>query len=554
MEQAIASPTSEDAAPLRGEEAVLSRRDETVLSRRDDAALSLRWSGRISLTPRILAVNGIALAMLAGGFFYLDSYRTRLIDDRLDQASREARLIAQALMATRMSDEEVLVTRLARQTGTRIRTFARDGVERSDSRRLGVANFRLRDPDKQPVGQAIGRFLDAGIDTVVRADRAPLYRERPRDRGFRWPDVARAAWTHEAPSTLWRAPDRTPVITAAAPLGARGALMTTVNAADITSVVRAERWRLTMVLAGVFLASLLLSLFLARTIVRPLRMLARAAVRVRLGRDREVVVPRLPSRRDEIGMLARAVSDMSQALRVRIDATETFAADVTHELKNPLASLRSAVESLETVRDPALQAQLLDIVRDDVRRLDRLITEISDASRLDAQLSRTAFEPLDMAAMLAAIVEARRARGLPRGIRLHLDLPGSERLVVTGDGSRLARVFENLIDNALSFSPDGGAVSVAASDGGPLVTVRVEDEGPGVPDEAREAIFRRFHSIRPEGEAFGAHSGLGLAIARTIVEGHAGTIHAESREDRVSGARFVVRLPRAIGDGNRIEP
>jgi two-component system, OmpR family, sensor histidine kinase ChvG len=515
----------------------------------DDRELSLRWSGRISLTPRILAVNIIALALLAGGFFYLDSYRTRLIDARLEQASREARLIAQALMATRMSDEEVLVTRLARQTGARIRTFAADGVQRHDSRALGVANFRLRDPDKDPMDQDVARFLDAGIDTVVGADRAPLYRERPRTRGFRWPDVARAVTTHEAPATLWRAPDRTPVITAAAPLGARGAMMTTVNARDITRIVRAERWRLSVVLAIVALVSVLLSLFLARTIVRPLRKLARAAVRVRLGRAREVVVPRLPSRRDEIGMLARALSDMSQALRARIDATEAFAADVTHEMKNPLASLRSAVEGLEAVKDPALQAQLLAIVSDDVRRLDRLITDISDASRLDAQLSRAKFEPVDLAAMLQAIVAGRSARGLPRGLRLYFDQPDDGPISVTAEGSRLARVFENLIDNALSFSPKGGAVLVGLRRESPYAIVHVDDEGPGVPEAAREAIFRRFHSVRPEREEFGEHSGLGLAIARTIVEAHSGSIHVETRDDREHGARFVVRLP-ALPDGS----
>ncbi|HTG37701.1 sensor histidine kinase [Sphingomonas sp.] len=530
MERAIASPTN------------------------DDGELSLRWSGRVSLTPRILAVNIFALALLAGGFFYLDSYRTRLIDARLQQASREARLIAQALMATRMSDEEVLVTRLAKQTGTRIRTFDPQGVQRHDSRALGVANFRLRDPDKDPMGQAIGRFLDAGIDTVVGADRAPLYREQPRARGYRWPDVARAYRTHEAPASLWRAPDRSPVITAAAPLGARGTLMTAVNARDITSVVRAERWRLSVVLAIVAMVSILLSLFLARTIIQPLRRLARAAVRVRLGRAREVVVPRLPSRRDEIGMLARALSDMSQALRARIDATEAFAADVTHELKNPLASLRSAVEGLGAVRDPALQAQLLDIVRADVLRLDRLITDISDASRLDAQLSRAKFEPLDLSAMLSAIVTAWEARGLPGGVRLRLDLPPGTALTVPGEGARLARVFENLIDNAVSFSPPGATVAVGASRGDGDITVRVEDEGPGVPPESRETIFRRFHSVRPEGEAFGQHSGLGLAIARTIVEGHGGRIHVEAREDRVSGARFVVRLPAISGNGAPVEP
>jgi two-component system, OmpR family, sensor histidine kinase ChvG len=509
----------------------------------DDRDLSLRWSGRISLTPRILAVNIIALALLAGGFFYLDSYRTRLIDARLEQASREARLIAQALMATRMSDEEVLVTRLARQTGARIRTFARDGVQRHDSRALGVANFRLRDPDKDPMDQDVARFLDAGIDTVVGADRAPLYRERPRNRGFRWPDVARSVTTHEAPATLWRAPDRTPVITAAAPLGARGAMMTTVNARDITRIVRAERWRLSVVLAIVALVSVLLSLFLARTIVRPLRMLARAAVRVRLGRAREVVVPRLPSRRDEIGMLARAISDMSQALRARIDATEAFAADVTHELKNPLASLRSAVEGLEAVKDPVLQAQLLAIVRDDVRRLDRLITDISEASRLDAQLSRAKFEPVDLAAMLGGIVGGRRARGLPRGLRLTFDRTDDAPILVPAEASRLARVFENLIDNAVSFSPQGGDVAVRLSRGSDEAIAAVEDEGPGVPVEAREAIFRRFHSIRPDHEEFGEHSGLGLAIARTIVEAHAGSIRVTTRGDGGAGACFAVRLP-----------
>jgi two-component system sensor histidine kinase ChvG len=263
-----------------------------------------------------------------------------------------------------------------------------------------------------------------------------------------------------------------------------------------------------------------------------------------LGRAREVVVPRLPERRDEIGMLARALSDMSLALRARIDATEAFAADVTHELKNPLASLRSAADALERVEDPVLRSRLLAIVADDVRRLDRLISDISDASRLDAQLARATFEPVDVGAMLAAQVEARRTRGLDRGVRLHLDRQ-DERLVVLGEGARLERVFANLIDNAVSFSPADGTVAIAARADRDELEVRVEDEGPGVPEEAREAIFRRFHSVRPSSEAFGEHSGLGLAIARTIVEGHQGSIAVEPREDRLSGARFVVRLPLA---------
>jgi len=197
------------------------------------------------------------------------------------------------------------------------------------------------------------------------------------------------------------------------------------------------------------------------------------------------------------------------------------------------------------VKDPALQAQLLAIVRDDVRRLDRLLSDISEASRLDAQLSRAKFEPVDVAAMIDGLVAQRDARGVKRGIRLRFDRNPDDRTVILGEGARLERVFENLIDNALSFSPDAGLIAISAIREGEDLVIRVEDEGPGVPEEAREDVFKRFHSVRPDSETFGQHSGLGLAIARTIVDGHQGTIFVESREDRLDGARFVVRLPLA---------
>lgn len=513
----------------------------------DERDLALKWSNRVSLTPRILAVNIFALALLGGGFSYLDSYRSRIVDSRVEQASREVRLIAQALASATDKRRDLLVLSLARDMGTRIRLYDEKGLMIADSRELGLRNVVLRDPDKDPWGQSAARFLDAVIDTVAGADRAPLYRERGRDRGLDWPDVRTAQTTHGDATTVWRAPDRTPVITAAAPITDLGVVMTTYNARDITQTVRSERYRLSVVLAIVSIVSILLSLFLARTIVRPLRRLARAAVRVRLGRAREVVVPRLPERSDEIGLLARALSDMSQALRARIDATESFAADVTHELKNPLASLRSAVDGLANVKDPELQARLLAIVQDDVHRLDRLISDISEASRLDAQLSRATFEPVDIAQMIQALLDQREARGLPNGIRIVFDRR-AEPLRVLGEGARLERVFENLIENAISFSPENGLVTISAANEGHMLVVRVTDEGPGVPEEAREAVFRRFHSVRPAAEAFGQHSGLGLAIARTIVEGHQGSIGVEAREDRLSGARFVVRLPLAARD------
>ncbi len=317
------------------------------------------------------------------------------------------------------------------------------------------------------------------------------------------------------------------MITAAAPLPGGGVVMTANNARGITRTVRIERYRLGVVLLGVTVFSVLLSLFLARTIVRPLRRLARAACGCDAARAGSGGAPPALAARRTGDAGARALSDMSLALRARIDATESFAADVTHELKNPLASLRSAVDGLGRVSDPALQAQLIAIVRDDVMRLDRLITDISDASRLDAQLSRAQFEPVDLAALLAALVAQREERGIERDIRLDLIEDGAA-MLVPGEGARLERVFENLIDNALSFSPDGGVVTILlhADDGERIVAV--EDEGPASPPTSARRSSHRFHSIRPRARRSAAIR-LGLAIARTIVDGHGGQITVENR-------------------------
>jgi len=290
--------------------------------------------------------------------------------------------------------------------------------------------------------------------------------------------------------------------------------------------------------------SIQLSLFLARTIVQPLQLLVRAAQRVRLGRDREVVVPRLPERGDEIGLLARAVSDMSAALRQRIDAVETFAADVAHEIKNPLASLRSAVETLGKVDDPALRQELTRIAAHDVRRIDRLVTEIADASRIDAELTRTRFEPVDVIALTEAIARSRAERGADGPATLVLR-HARKRCRVLGDPARLERVLVNLLDNAASFSPPGGEIELVTDTQAGRVQIAVSDEGPGIPVDAREKVFERFHSDRPEGEDFGSHSGLGLAIARTIVLAHDGTLTAGDRLDGKPGARLVIDLPEA---------
>lgn len=519
---------------------------DTVL-RKDshEGGLQLSWSSRWSLTGRILALNIFALALLAGGFFYLDSYRARIIDHRQEMVEVETRLIARAITSMPVAERDAYLRGAGMTTGQRLRLYGADGRLAADSWANARPTYALRDPAAEPWQRHVARFLDAVIEYIAGAERYPPHVEPAADTRSAWPEAEQAHRSGKVGLMVRQAPDRSPILTAAVriPDGSGEVLLSSINARDIVRTVRAERFGLSLVLAGVIGLSVLLSLFLARTIVRPLQRLARAAHRVRQGRAREVQVPRLPSRRDEIGMLARAVSDMSLALRQRIDATEAFAADVSHELKNPLASLRSAVDSLSMVKDPELQARLIGIIREDVVRIDRLITDIAEASRLDAELSRARFEPIDMGALIKAIVRAREEREQDRDVRLAFARPRKDSAVVMGEGDRLARAIENLVDNAVSFSPPGGLVQIAAMRDGDDVIVRIEDEGPGVPREAREEIFNRFHSLRPQDEAFGKHSGLGLAIARAIIDGHGGRIMVEDRDNGARGACFLVRLP-----------
>lgn len=500
---------------------------------------------QISLTSRILMVNVLPLVLLGGGIIYLDVYRKQLLDERFKLALVEAQIIAEALAGASDARQAALLIQLGKEQKLRLRLYDGEGELEADSFALAPPSFALADPANDTRPQKFARRLDEWSDRLAGAPPLPVYAEPAQDTLAAWPELARAQDESLTQIVLRHAPDRTHVINAAAPVGLRGeTLLLTRNPTDIVEAVRRAR---SLVFIGVLAAlavSTFLSLFLARTIVNPLRDLVQAAVRVRQGRDRQVEVPRLPQRRDEIGLLARAISDMTAALRQRIDAVESFAADVAHEIKNPLASLRNATETLGRVDDPALRAQLLDIARHDVRRIDRLITEISDASRVDAELSRATFERVDLLALTRAIVGSFEHRDQTGGHPIRIDAaPGD--YTVLGEPSRLERVLVNLLDNAVSFSPPRAEVAVTLTRRDDRVTLSVADTGPGIPHESRELVFRRFHSLRPEGEDFGNHSGLGLAIARSIAEAHDGTLTATDRVDGAPGANLVLELPAA---------
>lgn len=503
-----------------------------------------QWTRRTSLTVRILVVNVIALGLMAGSLFYLDSYRKQLLDQRSKLARAEVEITADGLAETPISGRKALVDRVSRAQSLRLRLYDAKGRLFLDSDKLGGPVYQFVDPASEPFLLRTARTIDRGMNWVLGTDPFPEYRDPAEETVKAWPELSEALTSGQSRVMLRAAPDETPVINAAAPVGVRGEmLLATRNARDITQDVRDARGTLAIVLAVTLIISIQLSLFLARTIVQPLRQLVRAAVRVRLGREREVVVPRLPERGDEIGLLARALSDMSAALRQRIDAVEMFAADVAHEIKNPLASLRSALESLDKVEAPDLRKQLSAIAAHDVRRIDRLVTEIADASRIDAELSRTRFEPVDLMALCRAVIGARAQRGADGARKVRLDALGHGPFEVAGDAGPLARVLENLVDNAVSFSPEKGEVQVTLARAGDQIRLTVEDQGPGIPAEAREKVFERFHSLRPSDEEFGGHSGLGLAIARTIVAAHDGTLKAVDRPAGKLGACLIAELP-----------
>jgi two-component system, OmpR family, sensor histidine kinase ChvG len=323
-----------------------------------------------------------------------------------------------------------------------------------------------------------------------------------------------------------------------------GALMLTIEADDIEQKVRDVRIAILQVFGLALAVTVLLSIYLSSTIARPIRRLAAAAHRARIRSGRRVPIPDFTARKDEIGDLSGALREMTDALYGRMDAIEAFAADVAHEIRNPLSSIRSAVEILPRTQDPERAQKLLSIIVADVRRLDRLITDISEASRVGAELARSEMNVVDLVLLVRTFVDTQRVTQAASGMTFVVD--GDSSVPVRCVESRVGQVMRNLLANAVSFSPRGSTIRVTVHRVGKMAEVAVEDEGPGIPPDKLAAVFDRFYSLRPENEPFGIHSGLGLSISKQIIEAHGGTIQAQNRngpDGVVRGARFVFTLP-----------
>jgi two-component system sensor histidine kinase ChvG len=532
-----------------------------------------RRRGLSPLTLRILAVNILAIALLGFGLLYLGEYQQSLVSAQLESLKTQGQIFAAALGDGAVIDVagegEALVPELGRDmmrrlvepTHTRARLFDDQGALVADTRAMRGPGGAVQ-VEELPAPGSTG-FLDRvdGALSDFFSDLVPwrtgyrLYRERAVETAADYPEVGRALAGDIGTVVREDRDNGGLLLTVAVPVQrykeVLGVVLLSQGSREIEQAVRAVRFEILKVFVIALGVTVLLSIYLAGSIVQPVRRLAAAAERVRRLPGRHVTIPDFSARRDEIGDLSATLRDMTAALWQRMDAIERFAADVAHEIKNPLTSLKSAVETTVRVEDPAKQRKLLALVLEDVERLDRLITDISDASRLDAELSRGETEPVAVARMLEALVEVYRETAPEGAPQLMLSVPDPLRageLAVLGIDSRLVQVFRNFIANAVSFSPPGGVIRIAAMQRADRIEVVVEDEGPGLPEGKFEAIFERFYSERPAGEKFGTHSGLGLSISKQIIEAHRGTITAENRrgpDGAVLGARFIVRLPMA---------
>lgn len=554
-----------------------------------------RRERRISpLTRKILAVNLLAPVLLVLGALYLDTYEQGLLRSELESLRAQGEMVAAAIAESAVSGDtwggrsmpgnnmsaaiegghgyrllpeqaRHMVRRLSAHAGRRVRLFDERGELLADSRFLFVSGgivevYDLPPPRLYPAADLLLReFNDKLVRLLGRVSESeqaiPHYEESPLDPLGAYDELGIALRFGETSEAVRRG-EHGKVLGVAVPVQSYKQVVGAVLINAGTDSVDANVFQVRKAILRLFLSTLgvtiLLSWYQAGTIIHPVRRLARAAQVVQSGHGTRTAIPNLSRRRDEIGDLSVALGQMTETLWKRIEATERFAADVAHEIKNPLTSMRSAVETVGRIDDADGRRRLLTIIAEDVQRIDRLISDVADMSRVDAELMKAKAVPLNLAAMLSALIEVETISGDADDVRFELQVQEREGLWVMGTEGRLVQVFRNLIGNAVSFSPRDGTILVrvraAETSQGPIVVVEVDDEGPGIPEGKEEAIFDRFYSERPAGEKFGTHSGLGLAISKQIVQGLGGRIGAVNRRDveepDTPGARFVLTLPR----------
>ena len=509
-----------------------------------------------ALTWRILAFNTLALLILTGGVIVVQLSGRGLVEERLTAVKEQAAIMAGTLAkystdpeshTLKIAEAEPLLAQLISPSRLRARVYLPNGHLALDSRLLlpqGVVQTAALPPlDSLNQFKEWWQRIYDGVMGVRPFVQLPSYSEGGND-GRVYQEVNDALTGTTASAERVNDQNKL-VLSVAAPIESRyrtiyGVLLISTEGGDIDDILRQERFTLFEVFLVAFTVMLLSSFYLAGTIAEPVRRLAAAADRVRQGFGGRDAIPGFPERNDEIGDLADSLKEMTAALYDRIGDIERFAADVAHELKNPLTSLASAVEMLVRAPDEAARTRLMTLVRADVKRIDRLITDISDASRLDAELSRERHSAIDLSHLLKTIVEIYDLTEISKDQTVTLldELPPGTR--VMGNDERLGQVFRNLIDNAISFSPANSVITIQAQRNHGVARVTVEDRGPGIPPDNLESIFERFYTERPAMH-FGNNSGLGLSIARQITENASGRIWAENIEP--GGARFVVEFP-----------
>lgn len=500
----------------------------------------------------IIALNLLGLAILIGGALVLNEMRRGLVNAQIDSLTTQGEFIANVIDRAATMGEPVPQLEVDRAAQTlqllfiprsqRARLFDADGQELADSYTVSDrVEKRLLPPARKLGTPAPQAHNDPSRPAKEEAARKALQQE-----------VARAL-KGKPVAGMRIGPNGDRVVSVSIPLRHVEAVLgvLTLESGDVDEIIAAERRALLPFIIMAIAVSLASSFLLNQLIAQPVLRLARAADRVRLSRARAIILPDLADREDELGDLTRSLQSMTSALTSRMDAIERFAADVAHEIRNPLTSIRSAVETLDIVSEPASRAKLMGILKQDVGRLDRLITDISNASRLDAELSRDAPRPIDLPRLLSDLSALYGESAKPEEVKVVMVEPeGLVGLTISGREGPLSQVFRNLIDNARSFTrPVGDAerqVRIDLRKVGTEARVTIEDDGPGIPPENLETIFERFYTSRPRGALFGGNSGLGLSIARQIVEAHSGHIWAENRVDeegQTVGARFSVSLP-----------